>query len=283
MRRICFFHAGCPDGFGAAWAVWRAWGDDAEYLPRGHDDALDFGRLAGKHVVFVDVALGNALLDRVCDAADRFTLLDHHVSARDRFEAEPGLVRSVEARGHRVHFDLNHSGAVLAWKHFHPGARVPALLEYVEDMDLWRWELSDSEQVNAAIVSYPRTFETWDELSTRPIEELVREGEPIARANRMDVERALHTAHVVRLGELRAEAVNARGLRSAIGHALSQRSRFGTPCGVVYRMVGDRVDVSIYSIGTFDVAKVAAAYGGGGHRNASGFSVTLREWLESFV
>jgi nanoRNase/pAp phosphatase (c-di-AMP/oligoRNAs hydrolase) len=31
------------------------------------------------------------------------------------------------------------------------------------------------------------------------------------------------------------------------------------------------------------VAKVAAAYGGGGHRNASGFSVTLREWLESFV
>ena len=23
MKRICFYHAGCPDGFGAAWAVRR--------------------------------------------------------------------------------------------------------------------------------------------------------------------------------------------------------------------------------------------------------------------
>ena len=41
MRRVCFYHAGCPDGFGAAWAVWRAWGEQGRYLPRGHDEALD--------------------------------------------------------------------------------------------------------------------------------------------------------------------------------------------------------------------------------------------------
>ncbi|UCE85328.1 MAG: hypothetical protein JSU66_13400 [Deltaproteobacteria bacterium] len=283
MRRLCFFHAGCPDGFGAAWAVWRAWGDAADYLPRGHDDALDLDRIAGTHVVFVDVALPNALLDRTCGVAKRVTLLDHHVSARDRYEADPSLVQAVEARGHHVRFDLEHSGAVLAWNHFHPGASVPALLEYVEDMDLWNWKLPDSEAVNAAIVSYPRTFEAWNELLERPIAELVREGEPIARANRIDVDRAVSTAHPVRVGELRLEAVNERRLRSAIGHALSERARFGAPCGVVYRMLADRVDVSIYSIGPFDVAKIAAQYGGGGHRNASGFSVPLREWLERFV
>jgi nanoRNase/pAp phosphatase (c-di-AMP/oligoRNAs hydrolase) len=44
-----------------------------------------------------------------------------------------------------------------------------------------------------------------------------------------------------------------------------------------------RVDVSIYSIGELDVSKVAERHGGGGHRNAAGFSVPLRVWLEQFV
>ena len=33
----------------------------------------------------------------------------------------------------------------------------------------------------------------------------------------------------------------------------------------------------------FDVARIAAGLGGGGHRNAAGFSVSLAEWLERFV
>jgi nanoRNase/pAp phosphatase (c-di-AMP/oligoRNAs hydrolase) len=51
----------------------------------------------------------------------------------------------------------------------------------------------------------------------------------------------------------------------------------------VYRVSAQRVDVSIYSVGDFDVAHIAAGFGGGGHRNAAGFSVTLREWLEKFL
>ena len=44
-----------------------------------------------------------------------------------------------------------------------------------------------------------------------------------------------------------------------------------------------RVDCSVYSIGDFDVASLAASFGGGGHRNAAGFSVTLEDWLAHFV
>ena len=32
MKKLCFYHAGCPDGFGAAWAVRQAWGEDAWYV-----------------------------------------------------------------------------------------------------------------------------------------------------------------------------------------------------------------------------------------------------------
>jgi nanoRNase/pAp phosphatase (c-di-AMP/oligoRNAs hydrolase) len=43
------------------------------------------------------------------------------------------------------------------------------------------------------------------------------------------------------------------------------------------------VDVSLYSVGDFDVARIAEGLGGGGHRNAAGFSVGLAEWLERYL
>jgi hypothetical protein len=283
MRRVCFYHAACPDGFGAAWAVWRAWGDDAEYVPRGHDDALHARALAGAQVVFADIAPDNAALRALGEAAGQLVLLDHHVSSADRFVAEPALGRALAERGHHVHFDLSHSGAVLAWQHFHAARPVPELLRYVEDQDLWRWKLPRSEAVNAAIGIHPRRFEVWSELAALPADTLADEGEPIVRANQIEVERALQAAHPIWIGGLRVDAVNARQPRSAIGHALALRAAHGTPCGAVYRLVGDRVDVSLYSVGEFDVARIAAGLGGGGHRNAAGFSVSLAEWLESFV
>jgi nanoRNase/pAp phosphatase (c-di-AMP/oligoRNAs hydrolase) len=77
--------------------------------------------------------------------------------------------------------------------------------------------------------------------------------------------------------------VNARTQRAEIGHELAERRAFGTPAGVVYRLTGGQVHVSLYSVADFDVSKIAGEHGGGGHRNAAGFTVTLREWLGRFL
>ncbi len=283
MKRTCFFHAGCPDGFGAAWAVWRAWRDEGRYIPRGHEDGLDARRHEGELVVFVDIAPSNEALRDLAEHAAKVIVLDHHISARDRIAADPGIENVLAAGDHHIHFDLEHSGAVLAWNHFHPDEPAPSLLRYVEDQDLWNWKLPHSEQVNAVIGSHPREFEVWNQLAARPVEELAAEGAPIVRANRREVERALACAHPVTLGRRRAEAVNARTQRAAIGHELAKRAAFGAAWGVVYRITGERVDVSIYSVGDLDVSEVAGRYGGGGHRNASGFSVSLPDWLRDFA
>jgi oligoribonuclease NrnB/cAMP/cGMP phosphodiesterase (DHH superfamily) len=283
VRRICFYHAGCPDGFGAAWAVWKAWGDVGEYRARGHDDAVRAQEMAGDLVVFADNAPGNGALRQLGEHAGQVVVLDHHVSALERFESEPGLATALSARGHLVRFDLDRSGAVLAWEHFHPDRALPALLAYVQDQDLWRWALPDSEAVNAAIYSYPRRFDAWSELAEMPLERLVAEGRSIARAQRIEVERSLQSAHPITIGGLRLEAVNALFHRALIGHELALRATHGAPAGAVYRLTGRRVDCSLYSIGDFDVAKIAARYGGGGHRNAAGFHVPLQDWLDRFI
>jgi hypothetical protein len=283
MRRVCIYHAGCPDGFGAAWAVWRAWGDDAQYVARGHGDPLDAQALTGDQVVFVDIAPPNEGLRALADTAAQVVILDHHVSSRDRVRSDMALENALQAGGHRAHFDMERSGAVLAWEAFHPDVPVPELLRYVQDQDLWNWSLPRSREVNAAIGSYPHGFDVWTELAQRPWEELAAEGDPIVRSDRREVKRSLQSAHPLRLGELRLEAVNARYQRSQIGHELARRAAFGKAVGCVYRLSGDRVDVSLYSIGDVDVSKLAGAFGGGGHRNAAGFSVSLPRWQNDFV
>ena len=75
--------------------------------------------------------------------------------------------------------------------------------------------------------------------------------------------------------------MNALHQRAAIGHELAKRARFGKPWGLVYRVSGTQVDCSIYSTGDLDVSAVATRFGGGGHRNASGFSVSLADWLDA--
>ena len=283
MRRVCIYHAGCPDGFGAAWAVWQAWGEDALYIARGHDDELRAADYEGDLVLFADIAPSAHAWRDLAEQAERLVVLDHHVSARDRYLADPTLAEAVAANGHHVVFDLAHSGAVLAWGHLHPERPPPPLLAYVEDQDLWRFALPASREVNAAITSQPRGFDVWSRLASTPVETLAAEGRPILRALRMEVDRALASAHPVSCAGLRLEAVNARHARAEIGHELAERRAFGTPAGVVYRLTGTRVDVSLYSVGDFDVARIAERLGGGGHRNAAGFSVTLAEWSERYL
>ena len=283
MKKLCFYHAGCPDGFGAVWAVKGAWGESGHFIARGHDDRVRMGECENALVAFVDIAPAKDELQELAIVADQVVVLDHHVTARDRLADDISLVNELEAEGHLLHFDLGHSGAVLAWQHFRPDEEVPELIRYVEDQDLWNWALPDSDAVNAAIASYPREFEVWDRLSSESIETLAEQGKPILRANRIEVARRLEHARPVALGTKRIEAVNASTNRSQIGHELAKRAQYGEAWGLVYRVEGAEVYGTLYSIGDLDVSKVALGYGGGGHKNASGFHVTLERWLEEFV
>lgn len=283
MKRTCVFHAGCPDGFGAAWSVWRAWNGGGNFIARGHEDRLRGEDFEDHLVAFVDIAPANDELETLAEHAAQVVVLDHHITSKNRYESDPSIENQLNGYGHVIRFDMNHSGAVLAWRYFMEDEPLPDLLAYVQDQDLWTWELPDSDAVNAAISSYPRTFEAWSSLAERPIEELMTEGVPILRANRQDVERSLRNAAPLALGSRRVESVNASINRSSIGHELAKRKAFGEPWGCVYRIVGDRIFATLYSIGDFDVSAIAGEYGGGGHKNAAGFSVSLAEWVRDFV
>ena len=78
---ICIYHGNCADGFTAAWAVWRMFGDDVEFVPGvyGHEPP----DVAGKHVLMVDFSFKRAVLETMATSAKSIVILDHHKTAAE--------------------------------------------------------------------------------------------------------------------------------------------------------------------------------------------------------
>ena len=136
MPRTCFFHAGCPDGFGAAWAVRHTWGGSAAYVARGHSDRIKPGKLIGHEIAFVDIAPSLEELEHLAAESASLHIVDHHITAKTRIESSDFIMQSLQSQNHQITLDLEHSGAVLAWKHFLPDKPIPDLLLYIQDQDL---------------------------------------------------------------------------------------------------------------------------------------------------
>jgi hypothetical protein len=73
-------------------------------------------------------------------------------------------------------------------------------------------------------------------------------------------------------------AINANSLfASELGNQLAEQS--GT-FALIWQLAGDgEVKASLRSKGDFDVAAIAARYGGGGHRNAAGFRLPAAQFM----
>lgn len=287
---ICIHHAPCQDGFTAAWAVWKRWGHDVEYVAGVYGEAPP--DVAGKHVLIVDFSYKRPVLEALAREAASITILDHHKTAEadlaafvrplgliDPFylasEAEFMSTLPIQAR-----FDMTKSGAMLAWEYCHPGEPAPQLVAYVQDRDLWRFKLEGTREVSAALFSEAYIFETWDAYSAhlsypagRSL--VVAEGSAIERKHHKDIEELLGLTmrHMV-IGGQRVPVANLPYTMASDGaNTLAEGNAFAA-CyfdrGDGYRQFSLRSKPE-----GADVSEIAAAYGGGGHARAAGFQVPL--------
>jgi hypothetical protein len=144
---VVFYHGNCADGMGAALAYYVSKGT-AEFQPcyYGIDINCD-GIDPNTEVYFLDFVPSKEVLIKLSLEAKQITILDHHVTAQKILE---------EIKDNRkIHavFDMNRSGAGITWDYFNPGKPRPALINYIEDRDLWKFVLPYSREVNAYINS----------------------------------------------------------------------------------------------------------------------------------
>lgn len=291
---ICIYHGNCDDGFGAAWAIWRRWGDEVSYVPGTYGKPLpDVG---GRNVLFVDFSAKRAEIDAMAQTAKSIVIIDHHKTAEAdlepfrvtlcgdaRFAPDDldGMFRDMAELDRPpiiAWFDMSQSGAVMAWEFAHGLERndpPPNMLAMIQDRDLWRFAFGDrTKQFSAALRTYPMAFETWSKIAADP-DFLVEEGEAILRAHNANIDKFIADAYFDVIAGQRVPVVNVPyHYASDTAHALLQRHPSAPFTACWFRRADGMVQYSLRSEDSrADVSEVAKQFGGGGHRNAAGYQI----------
>lgn len=271
MKCSVIYHDDCVDGFTSAFIAKKAldsMGADFHLHGWKHSDPdPDPILFEGQTVFILDFSFKRQTMDRINQMTDQLLVLDHHESTKNRCEDAPYAV-----------FDMDKSGARMTWDFFFEGSDPPDLVRYVEDADLWNWELEHSRAVNAAISSYDFDFDHWSDWMSDegywPSEDskgrLAEEGEAILRFQEEQIKHAIERAEPVVIDGYEALAVNSSVLVSKIGNELAKRAEGSI--GITWHVRGDEIKFSIRSTRP-DVSEIAANRGGGGHPKAAAWTV----------
>lgn len=275
MKTLCIYHGNCADGFGSAWVVFKALGEDHVEFYAGH-----YGKPApdveGRDVILVDFSYPLELLTLLAQQARSILIIDHHKSAAEALGKLPNAPATyaawIEAQQPLgTVFDMERSGAGLTWDFFNPGQPRPPLINHIEDRDLWRFKLSGTREIQTALFSFPYSFELWESFMYSP-NVLIRDGIAIERKHHKDI------AELVKVSKRRMVIAGIEvpvanlpyTLSSDAGELMNQ----GEPFAACYM---DTPEGRVFSLRStdagLDVSEIAKQYGGGGHRNAAGFRV----------
>jgi len=297
---LIIYHKSCPDGFCAAFIAHQRY-PEAILLPRDHGLEPPYEEVKGKDVLVLDFSWRTREQNlELAELSNTFRILDHHKTAQAVLD---GLGFAT--------FDMNRSGAGLTWDYLygkdsdyetshhsgvwegHPVYQPrPWYVNYVEDRDLWNKKLPNTDEANAYIMTLPFEIEAWEGLAKTSLEDAVANGRGALA----------HVEHYVREGRKQAQTgtliftpgrkpeepgdpgkiyhvriVNALYMNiSELAGALAQEP--GIDIGIGYFERGDGImQFSLRSRSDVDVSAIASSLGGGGHKNAAGFQLPLRE------
>ncbi|MCW8930550.1 MAG: phosphoesterase [Gammaproteobacteria bacterium] len=268
------YHGNCPDGFASAVATqlffkqqdnYKSFKDNITYHKGVHGttppDCQD------KEVYIVDFSYKRDDIKKLCQQAAKVTIIDHHISALNDLKDLEQEHDNLE-----MNFDMEQSGAVLTWKYFHKTA-VPKLFQHIQDNDLWKFELKYTQTIILAIMSYPMKLKLWSSWlkDEKILEVLHKEGLILERQTKSQIKRYKKAARIGKVAGYMVPIVNAP---SNIGSELLHQLSDGYPFAVAYQDKSDRRVWQLRSGGekAIDVSEIAQQFGGGGHKNASGFS-----------
>lgn len=291
MSNFVLYHNNCTDGLAAAYCAWKVLPKETTFIPVNYSQAFPKLDITPEdNVYIVDFCYPFEVLQKSLPKGCRVVVLDHHKTAQQDFEK---IVNHEDWVG-TGSFDLNKSGAMLAWEWFMDGKDPPAIIQHVQDRDLWKFELPATADVIAGLRAFKDShkFEVFDTLvyddkgsfNTEMVKKLSSIGSVLNEKSAKDCN------EFARKGSEKVRAVIFHGHKTALYNTTTLISEIGA---AVLRS-GQCYDVSmsffvtsdlkmVFSLrshdkgGNVDVAKIAKGFGGGGHTNAAGFTMELKE------
>ena len=255
---VVIYHADCTDGFGSAYSAWKLLGNRAEYYACKHGQKPP--DVKDKNVVILDFSFDNATTKQMIESANELLVIDHHKSAVVELHDISNTI-----------FDMNKSGATLAWEFFHPGKEAPKFIQYITDRDLWRWELPYSKEFSAAFDMVPYDFEEFEKYEDDSVfDDAVKRGSYILAYSKTVIKKVCDKAAARKIDGKDVLVVNSSHWMSEIG------ARLAPDCDIAMIWYYDHnekiIKVSLRAFhDKIDVSEVSKKHGGGGHKKAAGF------------
>jgi oligoribonuclease NrnB/cAMP/cGMP phosphodiesterase (DHH superfamily) len=232
-------------------------------------------QMKGKTVLICDFSFYPSIFKLMIEATGgKILILDHHVTAQSNLkDIDPKFVV----------FDMNHSGAFITQMYVNGFQSVPRAILYVEDNDIWIKKLPMTLEFTAYMFLQDFEYESYSKLfdddyvkktvipigvgaviqNTAHIESIVKK----TTVSFIEIKGRYYMVSNVNCANiLKSELGNhcmTKFLNSNFSVCYTQNSRYGTTT-ISIRSLDDRTDCSF----------IAQHFGGGGHRNASGMSVS---------
>ena len=275
------YHNHCPDGFACAYLAWLNYdfGVNCQFWPLTYGDAIPAEIEDGDAVRILDLSFPRPVIEALHARCPDFLLLDHHATA-------------VAALGTLFYcrFAADKCGAAMVWEHWFEGP-LPLWLRHIQHRDL-SMAFSTDPAIRDALPHHAaihaglwrgteRTFLAWHrqlealELQANDFAYYLRSlGEAILISDGIMLAQILENAKWLTCRGFKVPAVMSPVLQSELGAALCARYPVA-PFSMVYAPLAD--GGARYSLRStpegLDVSVIAKGFGGGGHRNAAGFTV----------
>jgi oligoribonuclease NrnB/cAMP/cGMP phosphodiesterase (DHH superfamily) len=267
------YHNPCNDGFTSALAGYiyaKEHNKDITFIGMNYDTEIP--DIIGKNVLILDFSFKKDQFEKMINLTNRIAIIDHHKSAMYNLE-DVSLKYKV--------FDMNSSGATLAWQYFFPDREIPLFFRYIEDNDLWHHKMEKYKEFNSMINTYKYDFTEYVKFMNDDylLNAINNEGSIIAKYNDIVMSSLVENASpkFVKIAEKYYFVIllNSTVLKSELGNkvfdifpnanfsAIYSTNDYDNSTYYSLRSTNDRTDVSL----------IASLYGGGGHRNASGLKL----------
>lgn len=259
---VCFYHGNCVDGTLSA-AIAELAFPDITLIPLYRRDSLlvDESIWKNKNVLMADFSLTEDIMDELNHGSKNFLLLDHHVSAFKKLGSQK-----------YAKFNMNLSGAQMVWAHFFPDKPEPKLLNICGNSDRGIRLSAEADAVLDYLYQFDLEPHTWKNLMLEfdaKENEFIEKGFVVQSWKQNVVKNTAATkAFKTVLANEEVWAINSALFKNELASLLYTKSKFS----IVYYGQDGKFYWSLRSPhGGFDVEKIAAKNGGGGHKNAAAF------------
>lgn len=279
---IILFHKNCSDGIGSLIAIDQYYDKNnlkKKYNIKGlkHTYDLDQKLIKNKNVLVCDLSLSKEKYEYIQNLCKNLLIIDHHKTS---------IKNTINIKNKII--DMKHSAAYLTWKYFLPFEEVPKLINYIEDHDLWKFDLKSSREIYSSLKHIDKDLNNYKKLlDKQEFNNLLNIGEKLYNIEKNKIKKLCSYAKKYnqrikgKNNEISAKSydiyyVNSSIFTNELGNYLVEN--FDCDLSIVYNY-DEKTNKTFMSLRSnnkkdIDVSKIAEVYNGGGHKHAAAFCLS---------